>query len=62
MNNFTYVGSCYGKQCAFCKATVSVKYIVTLNSKYPAESVVTHEKVYACNKCVAQQIEEGKLH
>lgn len=52
MTKFTYVGNRYGKQCAFCKATTSVKYIVTLDTQYPAEAIVTPAKVYACNKCV----------
>ena len=54
MNNFIYVGNRYGKQCAFCKSTASVKYIVTLDSKYPVQSIVTPAKVYACNKCVVE--------
>ena len=60
-SSFTYVGSRYGKKCAFCGTNLSVKYIVTLGSKYPADSVVSAEKVYACNACVADKIGKGQF-
>ena len=56
MSSFTYVGNRYGKKCAFCKTGLSVKYIVTLDSNYPTESIVSTTKVYACNTCVASHV------
>lgn len=60
MKSFTYVGSRYGKRCAFCKTSLSVKYIVTLNSNFPADSIVSDTKVYACHICVAKRIGGNK--
>lgn len=64
MGRFTYVGYMPGKRCAFCKATLSVKYIVDLDiSKHnvPTDTIAQPAKVFACNTCVAQKIGEGKL-
>ena len=61
MGWFTYLGYQYGKKCAFCGTTLSVKYIVSLDSNYSSESVVSTEKVYACNTCVAKQIRKGSI-
>ena len=64
MGHFTYVGYMYGKKCAFCNTTLSVKYVADLDiSKHnvPADTIAQSAKVYACNKCVAIKIGEGKL-
>ena len=57
---FSYIGSVYGKPCAFCGSAISVKYIATLDiqkHKCAPESIVAPATVYACNTCVAKFIE-----
>lgn len=49
---FEYIGHQHGKRCFFCGASVSVKYLVSVNNN--------SEKVYACNKCVALRIGRGE--
>ena len=61
MNTFTYAGFLGGKQCAFCKTSLSVKYIVTLDTKYPKDSIVQQPRVWACNTCVAKRIGKGEF-
>lgn len=62
MNNsftFSYIGPTYGKPCAFCGSSLSVKYIASLDLRKhdcPRDSIVTPAKVYACNVCVARRI------
>ena len=38
---------------------VSVKYIATLDTNYPRESIVSPARVYACNKCVITRKEKA---
>lgn len=59
ITKFVYVGSRYNNRCAFCKTNVSVKYIVTLDTNYPRESIVSPARVYACNKCVITRKEKA---
>lgn len=58
MSTLVYCGFHGGKQCAFCKTTLSVKYIVTLDTNFPKNSIVQPPRVWACNMCAAKAMNE----
>lgn len=61
LRNFVYSGFLGGKQCAFCGTTLSVKYIVTLETNFPKDSIVQEPRVWACNMCVGEKLAERKF-